>query len=138
MIKNKINEVEGTNNMFAPYGKIKIKPSNEHKIKLRITNFFSNIDIGFRKAITGSKNVYFINAIVYEAKILGFEQQSLARGENLSVRPYGYLQRMHKFYCFPDFELNFRKKPNSMVKILTQLKVCNPKIHFQDMLLHLS
>ena len=37
VIRNKINEIEGVDNIFVAYGKIKIKLSNKQKIKLRIT-----------------------------------------------------------------------------------------------------
>ena len=45
------------------------------------------------------------------------ELQSLAHGENLSVRPLGYLQQIHQLYRFRDFELSFIKKSHAAQKI---------------------
>ena len=70
MIRNKTNKIEEVDNVFVAYSKIKIKPSNEKKLKLRITGYLSEMNICFRKAIMKSKNVYFIHANVDKAKIL--------------------------------------------------------------------
>ena len=45
VIRNKINEIEGVDNMFIAYGKIKIKPSNKQKMELKITSYFANMEI---------------------------------------------------------------------------------------------
>ena len=72
VIRNKVNEIEGVDNMFLVYSKIKIKPSMEQKLKLRITSYFTKMDICFRKAIIKSRNAYVIHVNVNKAKILTF------------------------------------------------------------------
>ena len=52
--------------MFVVYNKVKIRPANEQKLKLRITSYFAGTDICFRKEIMKSKNAYFIHANVDE------------------------------------------------------------------------
>ena len=70
VIKNKINKVKGTDNMFVPYGKIRIEPFEQPKVNLRIMSCFANRDIYLRKVIIRSKNIYFVHANVNKAKIL--------------------------------------------------------------------
>ena len=70
VIRNKINKVQGADNIFVAYSKIKIKILDEQKFKLRITNCFAEMNVCFRKAIIKSKNVYFIHVNVDKAKIL--------------------------------------------------------------------
>ena len=71
VIKNKMNKVKGAdNNMFVPYGKIRIEPFEQPKVNLRIMSYFANTDIYFRKVIIRSKNIYFIHANVNKANIL--------------------------------------------------------------------
>ena len=68
-MRNKVSKIEGAGNIFVAYSKTEIKPSNMRKLKLRITNYFPDVDICFRKAIIKSKSVYFIHTNVDTTKI---------------------------------------------------------------------
>ena len=70
VIRNKIDSIEQSSNLFVAYNKIKIKPSKKQKTKLRIMNYFIEINIYFKKATIKSKNVYCIHTNVDKAKIL--------------------------------------------------------------------
>ena len=48
--------------MFVAYRKIKIKPLNAGKVKLRMRKYFVDFHICFKKRIWKWKNVYFIKA----------------------------------------------------------------------------
>ena len=70
VIRNKIDSIEQSSNLFVAYNKIKMKPSKKQKTKLRIMNYFIEINIYFKKATIKSKNVYCIDTNVDKAKIL--------------------------------------------------------------------
>lgn len=67
--RNKVSKIEGAGNIFVTYSKIETKPWNMPKLKLRITNYFPDVDICFRKAVIKSKRVYFIHANANTTKI---------------------------------------------------------------------
>ena len=67
--RNKVSKIEGAGNIFVTYSKIETKPWNMPKLKLRITNYFPDVDICFRKATIKSKRVYFIHGNANTTKI---------------------------------------------------------------------